>query len=494
MERRFVTVDGNEAAAYVAHQLSEVIAIYPITPSSPMGECADDWSAARQTEHLGHGARRSSRCRAKAGAAGALHGALQAGALGTTFTASQGLLLMIPNMFKIAGELTPAVFHVAARAARHARAVDLRRPQRRDGRARHRLGDAGVELGAGGAGLRARSRRPPRSSRASRSCTSSTASAPRTRSTRSSCSTTTTSAAMIDDDVVAAHRDRGLTPDRPVAPRHGAEPRRLLPGARGVQPVLPGRARASSRTSMDEFAELDRPAVPPVRLRTARPTPSASIVVDGLRRAKRSRRPSTRSSRAGEKVGLLKVRLFRPFPTRQLRRRAARRRVRAIAVLDRTKEPGAVGEPLYQDVVTALAEAWTRRMRRSADCPRVIGGRYGLSSKEFTPAMVKARLRRAGRAEPQAPLHRRHRRRRHPPEPAGTTRRSPPSRDDVVRAVFYGLGSDGTVGANKNSIKIIGESTDRCTRRATSSTTPRSRARSPSRTCASARSRSARPT
>ena len=180
---RRVTIDGNEAAAYVAYQLNEVIAIYPITPSSPMGEWADQWAAEGRPNIWGT-VPTVVEMQSEGGAAGAVHGALQAGALATTFTASQGLLLMIPNMYKIAGELTPTVFHVAARVAGDAGAVDLRRPQRRDGRPGHRLGHAGLELGAGGDGLRADRPGGDAASRASRSCTSSTASAPRTRSTK----------------------------------------------------------------------------------------------------------------------------------------------------------------------------------------------------------------------------------------------------------------------------------------------------------------------
>ena len=244
--RRRITVDGNEAAASVAYRASEVIAIYPITPCCPMAELCDEW-ASRRRPNLWGAIPEIVEMQSEAGAAGAVHGALQAGALATTFTASQGLLLMIPNMYKIAGELTPFAMHVAARTLATHALVDLRRPLRRDGLPADRLRDAVLELGAGSARLRGRSRTPRRSSRAFRSCTSSTASAPRTRSRRSRSSPTTTCASLIAED--AGRRAPPARADaRPSgAARHGAEPRRLLPGARSGEPLLrrlPGHRRA----------------------------------------------------------------------------------------------------------------------------------------------------------------------------------------------------------------------------------------------------------
>ena len=260
--------------------------------------------------------------------------------------------------------------------------------------------------------------------------------------------------AMIDEELVRAHRERALSPDRPVLARLGAEPGRLLPGPRGVEPVLP---RAAGDRAADD-GPLRRPrraAVPPLRLRRG-PGRRARDRHDGLGRGGRGGGVEALVAR-GEKVGLVKVRLYRPFDAAAFLA-ALPPTVRSIAVLDRTKEPGALGEPLYQDVITALVEAWPAHGDGRAGLPRVIGGRYGLSSKEFTPAMAAAIFDELARPEPKrhftvgivddvTHLSLKH-------DPAFTT-----ERDDVIRAVFYGFGSDGTVGANKNSVKIIGENT-----------------------------------
>ena len=346
-------LDGNEAVALVAHRLSDVCAIYPITPASAMGEFADAWSAAGRDEPVGHPCPRSSRCSPRAGAAGALHGALQKGALATTFTASQGLLLMLPNMYKIAGELTPAVIHVAARAlATHALSIfgdhsDVMaargtgwahavRVQRAGGaRLRPRLprGDA-----AHPRALPALLRRVPHVARGRQD-----RAARRRRPARAGPRTPTS----LD------HRARGLSPGAARAARHRAEPRRVLPGPRGGQPVLRRRARGGAG-GVRRAGRAHRPALRPRRLpRGARRR--ARRRADGLRRRRR-RGGRRRADGAGEKVGVLTVRLYRPFPVDALLA-ALPATGHAIAVLDRVKEPGAPAEPLHLDVVLALQEA-----------------------------------------------------------------------------------------------------------------------------------------
>ena len=346
-----VTIDGNEAAAYVAHQSNEVIAIYPITPSSNMGEWADQWSAEQKTNIWGT-VPTVIEMQSEGGAAGALHGALQAGSLSTTFTASQGLLLMIPNMYKIAGELTShGLPHRRPRPGR-AGALDLRRPQRRDGARSTGFGMLSsnsvqevmdMALIAQAATLEARI---PfmhffdgfRTSHEVAKVEQLTADDMR---------------AMIDENLVFAHRARALSPDRPVHPRHRAESRRLLPGARSLQSLLPGRPH--HRAERDGQVRRDRrPPVSPLRL-LRRARCRARHHHDGLRR------------RSGPRDGGSHARRRRkgrpaqgpPLPAlrhRGLRRRHPRQSSNRVAVLDRTKEPGATGEPLYCDVVTAFAE------------------------------------------------------------------------------------------------------------------------------------------
>jgi len=441
-----VTVDGNEAAASVAHRLSEVIAIYPITPSSTMGELADAWSAAGRPNLWG-AVPRVVEMQSEGGAAGAIHGALQAGAMCTTFTASQGLLLMLPNMFKIAGELTPTVFHVAARAvATHALSI---------------FGDHSDVMAARATGF-------------AMLCSSSVQEAQDMALVAHAATlearvpflhffdgfrtshevnrivplADATVRAMIDDELVRAHRARALSPDRPFVrgtaqnpdvffqareaanPYHAAVPR-IVTGAMERLRALTGRGYRLFDYAGDPEAER-------VLVLMGSAAGAAEEAVEALRAR-------------GERVGLVVVRLFRPFDGAALVA-VLPPATRAIAVLDRTKEPGAQGEPLYQDVVTALAE-------QGREVPLVVGGRYGLASKEFTPAMAAAALRAL-----EAPRPRRHftvgieddvTRLSLPVDPSFTT-----EPDDVVRAVFYGLGSDGTVGANRNSVKIIGEETD----------------------------------
>ncbi len=449
--RTQITVDGNEAAARVAHRLSEVIAIYPITPSSPMGELADAWSAAGKRNLWGV-VPQVVEMQSEAGAAGALHGALQAGALATTFTASQGLLLMIPNMYKIAGELTPAVFHVAARAiATHALSI---------------FGDHSDVMAARSTGWAM--------------LASSSVQATHDLALVAHASTLETRVpfvhffdgfrtshevnviealdddvlrAMVDEHLVRAHRERGLSPDRPVL-RGSAQNPDVFFQAREASNPYHQIAPQVVQFTMDRFAELTGRAY---HLFDYIGDPEAERVVVLMGSGVGAVQETVEALRAaGEKVGVLEVRLFRPFSAQGFVD-ALPPTAKAVAVLDRTKEPGAPGEPLYQDVVTSLAEAVGARRRDTM--PRVIGGRYGLASKEFDPAMAKAVFDELRRDEPKRGFT------------VGiaddVTRTSldvdrsfSTEPDDVVRAVFYGLGADGTVSANKSSVKIIGDSTD----------------------------------
>ena len=387
MDQRYECLDGNEAAARVAYALSEVIAIYPITPASPMAEHCDDWSAAGRPNLWGK-VPDVVEMQSEAGAAGALHGALQKGALATTFTASQGLLLMIPNMFKIAGELTPAVIHVAARTiATHALSIfgdhsDVMHA-RTTGWAMLAAGSVqeahDFALVAHAATLRVAGAVPALLRRLPHVA--------RDQQDRAS-STTDDLRALVRDDDVLAFRGRGLTPDAPGRARHRPEPGRLLPGPRGVQPVPPRRARASSRRSWTSspartgrrYGLVDYHGAPDAERVDRR---------HGLGAPARSRRRSTRSSPPASRSGMLARPPLPAVPGRRSSSPPCRRPCGRIAVLDRTKEPGAVGEPLYLEVVAALAEAMDGDEPPFATAPRVIGGRYGLSSKEFTPAMVK---------------------------------------------------------------------------------------------------------
>ncbi|HEX8201508.1 MAG TPA: pyruvate:ferredoxin (flavodoxin) oxidoreductase [Isosphaeraceae bacterium] len=451
MERRFVTVEGNEAAALIAHQTNEVIAIYPITPASPMGEMAEAWTAAGRTNIFGT-VPEVIEMQSEAGAAGTIHGALQAGALATTFTASQGLLLMIPNMFKIAGELTPTVFHIAARAiATHALSIfgdhsDVM-TARMTGWAM--LASASVQechdLALISQSATLESRLPFlhffdgfRTSHEINKIEQLTPDDIR---------------AMIAEEWIRAHRDHALSPDRPVLRGTAQNPDVYFQAREAINPFydrLPGLLQKT----MDRFAALvgrqyhlfDYEGAPDAE-RVIVIMGSGGGVVEEAVTALRAR---------GEKVGVLKVRLFRPFDTAAFLATLPKT-VERIAVMDRTKEPGALGEPLYQEIVTALVEGWPEAHPQAAT-PRVLGGRYGLSSKEFTPAMAAAVFEELARSEPK----------RHFTVGINddVTRLSlkydtsfVTEGADVVRAVFYGYGSDGTVGANKNSVKIIGEST-----------------------------------
>ncbi len=448
---RKVTIDGNEAAAYVAYRTNEVIAIYPITPSSPMGEFADAWAAAG-VKNLWGTVPQVQEMQSEGGAAGAIHGALQAGALATTFTASQGLLLMIPNMYKIAGELTPTVFHIAARAiATQGLSIF---GDHSDVMAARQTGWAMLfsnnvqevmdfALIAQAATLKAR---VPFVHAFDGFRTSHEVS-------KIELLPESTIRAMIDDELVKAHRARALTPDRPVM-RGTAQNPDVYFQAREVSNPYYLATPGIVQECMDQLYELTGRRYHLFDYVGA-PDADRIIVLMGSGAEAVEETVNYLNAR-GEKVGLIKVRLFRPFAADALLK-AIPESVKAIAVLDRTKEPGSAGEPLYQDVLTALSTAVMTGER--ASLPIVVGGRYGLGSKEFTPAMIKGvfdELKKerpkngftVGIVDDQTNTHIEY-------DPSFST-----EADDVFRAMFWGLGSDGTVGANKNTIKIIGEETD----------------------------------
>ncbi len=438
-----VTIDGNEAAARVAHKLSEVIAIYPITPASRMGELADAWSAGGRANLWG-AVPRVVEMQSEAGAAGAVHGAVQAGALTTTFTASQGLLLMLPDMFKMAGELAPVVIHVAARTvATHALSI---------------FGDHSDVMAARTTGF-------------ALLCSSSVQEAHDMAAVAHAAALRTrvpflhffdgfrisheiNQVALLDDEdlldlvdhgAIEALRRRALTPDRPVLRGSAQNPDVFFQQREACNPfydAVPGAVQAA----MDRLAERTGRSYRVVEYHGA---PDAERVVVVMGSATGALQEAVDGLLAqGERVGVVTVRLFRPFPAAALLA-ALPATAGRIAVLDRTKEPGATGEPLFQDVVCAVAGS-------GLPMPAVIGGRYGLSSKEFTPAMAKAVFDELARPAPK------------PRFTVGieddvshlSLDWDPtwsPEQADVVEAVFYGLGSDGTVGANKNSVKMIAD-------------------------------------
>ena len=439
---RTVTLDGNEAAASVAHRVNEVIAIYPITPSSPMGEWADQWSADGKPNIWGS-VPLVVEMQSEGGAAGAVHGALQTGSLTTTFTASQGLLLMIPNMYKIAGELTSTVFHVAARALA-AQGLSI-------------FGDHSDVMAArqtGWAMLASSSVQEVHDFAAIAAMATLKARVPfihffdgfRTSHEVAKIALLSDDdlKALIDDDLVRAHRLRGLSPERPFMRGTAQNPDIYFQGreaGNAFYSACPG----TVQDAMDRLALLTGRQYRPFEYIGA---PDAEHVILIMGSGAQTVAETVRH--LGGRIGVVNVHLYRPFDAQRFID-ALPSTVRRIAVLDRTKEPGSVGEPLYQDIVTAVCES-------SRDI-HVIGGRYGLGSKEFTPAMVKAVFDHLAQPTP----------RRHFTLGINddVTRTSLEydatfGIEDrrIVRAVFYGLGADGTVGANKNSIKIIGEDTD----------------------------------
>ena len=451
--RPVVALDGNEAVTSVAHRTNEVVAIYPISPASPMGERADEWSAEGRKNIWGI-VPRVVEMQSEAGAAGAVHGALQSGSLSTTFTASQGLLLMIPNLYKIAGELTSFCMHVSARTvATHALSIF---GDQSDVMACRQTGFALLASGSvqeahdfacigQAATLRAR---VPFIHFFDGYRTSHEVAKIETLSDDDL-------RAMIDDDLVAAHRARALTPDNPVLRGSSQNPDTFfqMQEARNPNYLL---CPNIVQETMDRFAALTGRQY---RLFDYVGDPDAEklVVIMGSG-AETVHETVNYLNRNGGKVGVLKVRLYRPFSMDDLVA-AIPPTVRSIAVMDRTKEHGALGEPLYQDIVVALAEAKGAGHRATAADATVIGGRYGLSSKEFTPAMVKAVF-----DELDADAPKRHFTVGIIDDVTGLSLKIESGFStesaDVKRAVFFGLGSDGTVGANQNSIRIIAENTD----------------------------------
>ena len=447
------SLDGNEACASVAYRLNEVCAIYPITPSSTMAELADQWSGERRPNIWGD-VPTVIEMQSEGGAAGAVHGSLQAGALTTTFTASQGLLLMIPNMYKIAGELTSAVFHVAARSlAAHALSIfgDHQDVMAVRGTGFALLSSASVQEAhdfAAIAQMATLESRVPFVHFFDGFRTSHEINRIRMLSDEDL-------RALVDVGLVSAHRARALNPDHPFI-RGTAQNPDVYFQMREAANLFYQRVPDVVASAMARFDVATGRRYGLVEYSGA---PDAERVVALMGSGAGAARETVAALVArGERVGLAQVRLFRPFPAAQLLA-ALPPTVRAIAVLDRCKEPGAVGEPLYQDIITALAEGARSGQPSSAQTPRVIGGRYGLSSKEFTPAMVKAVF-----DELSATAPRQHFTVGISDDVSHTSLAVDPSftteSDDVFRAVFYGLGADGTVGANKNTIKIIGEDPD----------------------------------
>lgn len=452
MERKKVTIDGNEAAAYVAYNVNEVCAIYPITPSSNMGEWCDAWSAQGKKNIWGE-VPVVSELQSEGGASGSVHGALQTGALTTTFTASQGLLLMIPNMYKIAGELTSTVFHVSARALA-AQALSI-------------FGDHSdvMSTRSTGFGLIASNSVQEIMDIALISHASTLESRipfihffDGFRSSHEVMKieqlTLDDMRAMIDSDLVHAHRKRALTPDRPVMRGTAQNPDVYFQGRETSNPFYLACPDIVQK-QMDKFAGITGRSYHLFDYVGAQDAEKVIIIMGSG--AQTVEETIDYLSAKGEKVGLVKVRLYRPFSVKHLLE-ALPKTTKSIAVLDRTKEPGSAGEPLYLDVVNAITETFMDGELKF-DFPKIIGGRYGLSSKEFTPAMVKAIIDELSKDKPKnhftVGIN---------DDVTNTSLVYDPSFNveapETFKGKFYGLGSDGTVGANKNSIKIIGEGTN----------------------------------
>jgi pyruvate-ferredoxin/flavodoxin oxidoreductase len=450
-KRRFVTVDGNEATANIAHLCNEVMAIYPITPSTGLGELPDAWAAAGRKNIFGT-VPDVVEMQSEAGAAGAVHGSLQAGALTTTFTASQGLLLMIPNMFKIAGELTSTVFHVTARAvATHALSI---------------FGDHSDVMTCRSCGWGMLSSASVQESQDMALIAHSATLEARVpfihffdgfrishEVNKIEQLTEGDVKAMIDMDLVAAHRERALSPERPKLRGTAQNPDVFFQAREACNPYY-DKCAAIVQEHMDKFAELvgrqyhlfDYVGAPDAERVIVIMGSGIGVVEETI----------DHLLPAGEKIGVLKVRLFRPWDSAAFVKMLPKT-VKKIAVLDRTKEPGAAGEPLFQDVVTALFESWAA-YAGNGSMPLVVNGRYGLSSKEFTPAQVAGVYDELKKPQPKTRfvvgivddvtnLS------------LGYDPKFSTEKDDVTRAVFFGLGSDGTVSANRNSVKIVGENT-----------------------------------
>ncbi|MEH2299391.1 MAG: pyruvate:ferredoxin (flavodoxin) oxidoreductase [Nostoc sp.] len=456
MNKTFATIDGNEAVARVAYKLNEVIAIYPITPSSAMGEWADAWSAESRPNLWGT-VPSVVQMQSEGGAAGAVHGALQTGSLSTTFTASQGLLLMIPNFYKIAGELTSAVVHVAARSlATHALSI---------------FGDHSDVMAARATGFALLCSASVQESQDFALIAHAATLEARVsfmhffdgfRTSHEVQKVKLLSdddlRSLIHDHLILAHRSRALTPDRPVLRGTAQNPDVYFQGREGANPYYNACPEIVQRI-MDEFGERTGRHYKIYEYYGANDADRVIVIMGSG--CETVHETVDYLNARGEKLGVVKVRLYRPFDVQRFVA-VLPTSVKAIAVLDRTKEAGSAGEPLYLDVVAAIHEAWGDKEaggENTLSYPKIIGGRYGLSSKEFTPAMVKGIFDNLAQAKPKNHFtiginddvsH----------TSLSFDHNFSTESDNVVRAMFYGLGADGTVGANKNSIKIIGEETD----------------------------------
>ena len=449
-----LTIDGNQAAATIAHKLNEVIAIYPITPSSNMGEWADEWSSRGQVNLWGT-VPQVTEMQSEAGAAGAIHGALQAGSMATTFTASQGLLLMLPNMYKIAGELTPTVFHIAARSLA-CQGLSI-------------FGDHSDVMSARMTGFGMLCSNSPQEVLDFALIAHAVALESRIplmhffdgfRTSHEVAKITLLDdavlRAMIKDEWVSAHRKRALTPDHPIMRGTAQNPDVYFQARETVNPFYQAMPDIM-QNAMNHFAELTGRQYHLFEYMGSEQAERVIIIMGSGTEAVAETLDYLNAH--GESVGLLKVRLYRPFDASRLLK-ALPASCRICAVLDRTKEPGADGEPLYKDVLTALAQDHCSDQPTFAQMPKVVGGRYGLSSKEFTPGMIKAVFDELKKAQPKNQftigIH----------DDVSHTSLAwddhfrTDAQADYFQAMFYGLGSDGTVSANKNSIKIIGTATD----------------------------------
>ena len=448
------TIDGNQAAATVAHKLNEVIAIYPITPSSTMGEWADEWSSRGQVNLWGT-VPQVTEMQSEAGVAGAIHGALQAGSMATTFTASQGLLLMLPNMYKIAGELTPTVFHIAARSLA-CQGLSI-------------FGDHSDVMSARMTGFGMLCSNSPQEVMDFALIAHAVTLESRIplmhffdgfRTSHEIAKITLfdddVMRAMIKEEWVTAHRNRALTPDRPILRGTTQNPDVYFQARESVNPFYQAMP-IIVQGSMNRFALLTGRSY--CLFEYLGSAVAERVIVIMGSGAEAVTETIDYLTCQGESVGLLKVRLYRPFDPDSLVA-ALPVTCRKIAVLDRTKEPGADGEPLYKDVLSALAQDYNSGSARFSVFPKVVGGRYGLSSKEFTPGMIKAIYDELNQEQPKnnftIGIH---------DDVTYTSLEWDPSyrtnaHRDTFQAMFYGLGSDGTVSANKNTIKIIGEATD----------------------------------
>ncbi len=453
MKKTFITVDANEATANAAYRTNEVIAIYPITPSSGMGELSDEWAAAEKPNVWGT-VPLVAEMQSEGGAAGAVHGSLQTGALTTTFTASQGLLLMIPNMYKIAGELTSTVFHVSARALSY-QAISI-------------YGDHSDVMSTRATGfalLPSRSVQEAHDMAVIAQAATLESRVPflhffdgfRTSHEVSKIQYLTDDelGKMITSETVFAHRNRGLSPERPFIRGTLQNWDVYFQGRESVNPYYQA-CPEIVETVMNHFGEITGRNY---RLFDYAGAPDAERVVILMGSGAETAEETAKFlAAAGEKVGAITVRLYRPFSMKHLMA-ALPATVKAIAVLDRTKEAGSMGEPLYLDVVAAINEGLSAGLAPFKAAPKIVGGRYGLSSKEFTPAMVKAVFDNLSKDVPAnhftVGIY---------DDVSHTSLAYDPNfsilSSDIAECVFFGLGADGTVGANKNSIKIIGEDTD----------------------------------